>query len=58
MAVNAARDYLTGGVYDSVADRISESLTLNEYLWGLNSETAETLKYWFLQRLDWIRSQF
>ena len=57
-AVNAARDYLTGGAYDSVADRISESLTLNDYLWGSNSETAETLKYWFLQRLDWIRSQF
>ena len=57
-AVNAAREYLTGGIYDSVADGISESLTLNEYLWGSNSETAETLKYWLLQRLDWIRSQF
>ncbi len=57
-AISTAREYLTGESYDSVADRISESLTLNDYLWGSNSETAETLKYWFLQRLNWIRSQF
>ena len=57
-AVNTARKYLTDGTYNSVAEGISSSLVLNDYLWGSNSETAATLKYWILQRLDWIRSQW
>ena len=56
-AVNTAREYLTEGAYDELAEELAASQTLNSWLWGSGSENASTLKSWFLQRLDWIRSQ-
>ena len=56
-AVNTAREYLTEGAYDELAEELAASQALNSWLWGSSSENASTLKYWFLQRLDWIRSQ-
>ena len=58
VAANATRSYLIGGSYDATAVEISSSMVLNAHLWGSNSESAATLKYWLLQRLDWMRSQY
>ena len=57
VAVNSARDYLVDGEYDQAASDLSSSLVLNSRLWGSNT-SAGSLKTWFLNRLDWMRSQY
>ena len=57
VAVNTARGYLVDGEYDQAVSELSSSFVLNSRLWGSNS-SANSLKSWFLNRLDWMRSQY
>ena len=57
VAVNTARGYLVDGEYDQAVSDLSSSLVLNSRLWCSNS-SAGSLKNWFLNRLDWMRSQY
>lgn len=52
--IQALRSYLNDGELDADMKSISDSLRIDSFIWGRQSESYTDVRSWLNARLDWI----